>query len=172
MRDRGAFWSLPPQPGTRIEAPGLSVTLLPPIAQTLVSGDLQAFLAAHDLPAPLGLLEDAPTDRYALRLARNRLLAVGVEVAHRTAGLQGGWAATPATGALAVLKVDGPRSMDLLSRATAIDLRHPSPSASFSFAGVLTHVCRRGDGLHLHLDRGLLAWAFDWFSLTEPFRQE
>lgn len=159
MLDRAPFWPVQPR---QMSGDGITVTLLDPVPQLRISGDLAAACAALDLPAPVGLMEQVNTPRGAIRLARARMLAVGITQPHAEAGLRDGFAVTPATGALAVLQIDGPRTNDLLARGTALDLRAGSPSASLLFAGIGAVLYRAGDSVRLHLDRGLVDYALDW----------
>ena len=75
-------------------------------------------------------------------------------------------ATTPATGSLAVLQIDGARAADLLARATAVDLAAGSPSAALHFAGMTAILYRHDAGMRLHLDRGLVDYAFDWMQAS------
>jgi len=166
MLDRAAFWPPAPAAGTELRGEGLTLRLLPPVPQLMVSGDLAAFCAEHDLPAPVGLLGLVDRPRHALRLARSRMLAVGLTADHAAAGWQDGIATTPMTGALAVLHISGPQAMQVFARATAIDPRAPGPCAALLFAGQTAALCRDDDGLRLHIDRGLAAYVLDWVAAT------
>lgn len=166
MRDRAAFWPPAPAPGAALRGDGLIVRVLPAVPQLMVSGDLDAFCAAQTLSAPVGLLGQVDDTRYALRLARNRMLAVGLTADHAAAGWQDGIATTPMTGALAVLHIGGANAMELFVRATAIDPRAPGPSAALLFAGQIAALCRDPQGLRLHIDRGLTAFVLDWIAAT------
>lgn len=163
MLDRAQFWPVQPR---QLAGDGITVTLLDPVPQLMVSGDLDAACAALDLPAPVGLMGQAEGPRAAIRLARQRILAVGVTLTHAGAAPRDGYAVTPATGSLAVLQIDGPRSAELLARATAVDLRQNSPSAALLFAGMNAVLYRHGTGTRLHLDRGLLDYALDWMQAS------
>lgn len=170
MLDRSSFWPVPPVEGACLTGDGITIRLLPPMSQVMVSGGLEAFCAAHDLPPAVGLLAPVQAPRYALRLARNRMLAVGVGVDHATAGWADGIATTPMTGALAVIDIAGPQAMEIYARATAVDPNGNSASAALLFAGVTGALCRIDDGLRLHVDRGLTAYLFDWFAATRLVR--
>ena len=170
MLDRAPFWT-PAAPAEEIRLTGDGVTLtgLPPVPQVMVSGDLTAWLAANGLPGTAGLLSETRGDRYAVRLSRQRMLIVGEEQSPRSAGWSVGCASTPMTGALAVVEIAGPRAMDLVARATAVDPRAPSPSAALLFAGMQAVLYRHGAALRLHLDRGLVAYLASWATATTLF---
>jgi hypothetical protein len=166
MPDRSGFWPAPPAPDARLEGEGLSVRQLPPVPQVMVSGATDRFLAARGLGPAVGLLGQVTPERYALRLARHRMLVAGVRQDHETAGWQDGVATTPMTGALAVLEIAGPNGMALFARASAIDPRLSSASAALDFAGVHAALCRVEGALRLHVDRGLVPYLFDWIAAT------
>ncbi|WP_068304539.1 hypothetical protein [Pararhodobacter sp. CCB-MM2] len=167
MLDRAPFWLVQPR---QLSGDGITVTLLDPVPQLRISGDLAAACAALDLPPPVGLMAPADGPRAAIRLARNRMLAVGVTLPHADSGLRDGYALTPATGSLAVLHLDGPGAGELLARGTAVDLTQASPSAALLFAGMNAVLYRHGTGMRLHLDRGLVDYAFDWIEASGALR--
>ncbi len=164
MLDRSGFWPAPEV--TALSGEGLTVRLLPPVPQVMVSGDLAALCAAHQLTAPVGLLSHVDQPRHALRLARNRMLVVGMTMDHAAGGWSDGVAVTPMTGALAVVEMAGPNRMQVFARASAIDPRSESPSAALHFAGVNAALCRTSDTLRLHLDLGLVPYLMDWIAAT------
>ncbi|MCA1336547.1 hypothetical protein [Pseudooceanicola marinus] len=170
MRDRAPFWT----PATRpedilLEGDWITLRGLPPLPQVMVSGDLDAYRAAHDLPEAVGLLAEAEDPHYAVRLARRRMLVVGTELSPRDAGWSAGCATSPMTGALAAFEITGPRAMDLVARATALDPYRPSPSAALLFAGMQGVLYRHGEALRLHIDRGLAAYLANWAAATSLF---
>lgn len=164
MLDRSPFWSKAPD---SLRGPGLMVRVLPPVPQLMVSGDLDGFLARHALPPAGGLLAETSGSRYALRLARARMLVVGLDLLPEAAGWAKGGATTPMTGALAVVEASGPDAMALFARCTAVDPAANSPSAALSFAGVTAIACRHDGALRLHLDRGLLPYLMAWIGVTD-----
>lgn len=164
MLDRSGFW---PAAGLEmLSGEGLTARVLPPVPQLMVSGDLAAFCEAQKLAAPLGLLAEVSLPRYALRLARQRMLVVGLTLDHAACGWTEGLAITPMTGALAVVEMAGPDRMALFARASAIDPRGASPSAALQFAGVTAALCSTAESLRLHLDRGLVPYLMDWIAAT------
>jgi len=169
MLDRGQFWSPALTQGPGLQGKDLQVRLLLPIGQIMISGDLDAGLARFGLGGSVGLLGAVSGERYALRLARGRALVVGADIDASQAGWREGVAITPMTGALAVIEMRGPQAMELVARATAIDLRKASPCAALSFAGVTSVLCSHQDGLRLHLDRGLVTYMFDWMGSSGLF---
>lgn len=164
MLDRSAFWSEAP---ANLTGPGLTVSVLPPVPQMMVSGDLPGFLARHALPPAVGLLANVTGDRFALRLARNRMLVVGLDLPPEAMGWVDGCALSPMTGALAVVEITGPDAMALYARGTAVDASTASPSAALVFAGVSVIACRHDDALRLHLDRGLVPYLMAWIGATD-----
>ena len=167
MPDRSDFWTTPTE---ALTGEGISVRLLPPVPQVMVSGDLDGFAAAHGLPPPAGLLAEVTGARYTLRLARSRMLAVGVELDPASAGWVDGAALTPMTGALAVVEIAGENAMALVARGTAVDPRRPSASAALMFAGFNSVLYRHDGVLRLHLDRSLVPYLMDWCAATDLFR--
>jgi hypothetical protein len=167
MLDRSAFWSAPPAAGVLLATPAITVRLLPAIPQAMVSGDPGRALARFGLTSAAGLLDETAGDRYALHLARNRILVVGVDLPDDAEGWSDGLAVSSMTGALAVLDVMGPKRMDLVARATAIDPAWRSPSAALHFAGVLSALHSHGEALRLHFDRGLVTYMADWIAAND-----
>lgn len=168
MLDRSTFWTASGA-FPALQGEGLSVSLVPSLPQVMVSGDFAGFCRREALPEPVGLLGETTGARYSLRLARNRMLAVGVDCDHAGAGWQENAAITPMTGALAVLEIAGPRQMELFSRGSAIDPRSRSASAALQFAGVTVSLYRHEATLRLHIDRGLIAYLQSWLVETELF---
>jgi hypothetical protein len=133
----------------------------------MVSGYLAAFLANNNLPPAGGLMAQMSGSRFALQLARNRMLVVGMDLGPEAAGWVEGFALTPMTGALAVVQITGPDAMALYARGTAVDPRSASPSAALSFAGVTMIAYRHEAALRLHLDRGLVPYLMNWIGATD-----
>lgn len=166
MLDRSGFWPAPQPSETTLTGEDLIVRLLPPVPQVMVSGTIDRFCEIHGLGAAAGLLAPVALPRYALRLARHRMLAVGISQDRAAAGWAEGVATTPMTGAIAVVEILGARALQLFARASAIDPGACSPSAALIFAGHPAAICRSADGLRLHIDRGLVTFLFDWIAET------
>ncbi|MDR7127210.1 hypothetical protein [Pseudotabrizicola sp. 4114] len=171
MLDRAPFWSPPHPVGTTLRGDGIAVTLLPTVPQIMASGDIAAALGHFGVREAAGLLGLADGESYTLRLARNRILIAGRDLPHAGQGWQDGFALSPMSGALAVICIDGPRHMELFARGSAVDPKIQSPCAALSFAGVTCAICRHGDGLRLHIDRGLATYFLDWAKATPLFPQ-
>ena len=144
------------------------------ITQRLVSGEIGHFLARYDLDSDVGALGLAVGKRYAVRLARDRLLIVGVSAAEVPDGRQeDGFAISTVSSGLHVFEVEGEGSRDLLARATTIDPDNPGPCAALSFAGVMGTVYRHDkyETLRIHVDQGLAPYLWEWFECQPLFLQ-
>jgi hypothetical protein len=172
MLDNAEKWPLEPDwsravlRGRDIEVRGLRG-----LAQLVVSGDIEGFAERHGLPASVGALGVARGDRYALRVARDRIAVVGVTDA--LGWHPAGYAVTSMSGALHVLEFRGSALPDLVARATTIDPRDPGPSASIVFAGVTSYLYFHEDYkmLRLHIDRGLASYVWTWLQAQPLFAE-
>lgn len=166
MPDVSARWR--PEPdwaSARLEGPTLDIRAVPGLPQRLVSGDIAGFLARHGLGKDVGALGLASGGRYALRVARDRLLVVGIPPSECADGWHAeGYGVSTVGSALRVLDARGPGVRDLLARATTIDPDNPGPSAALLFCGLTCTVYFHGDRqtLRLHVDRGLAAYLWEW----------
>ncbi len=139
MRDLGAKWTaVPDWSSAALEAAGLCVRTRPGLVQHLVGGDLEAFAARARMSGTgVGAFGRADGDRYMVRLARDRALAVGDPGFDASSGWHGaGFAVTPTSAGLHVFEVAGRRAAAVISRATGLDPGAGSPSAALAFAGV------------------------------------
>ncbi|THF47985.1 hypothetical protein [Allorhizobium terrae] len=162
MLDRSKFWSAATTVGTITRSPAMTVEVLPAIPQVMISGDFANAMARFDFPAPVGLLAQAKGERYSLRLARNRILVVGLDLTAEPQSWLDGMAMSSMTGALAVIEISGTARMELVARGTAIDPESASPCAALHFAGVNSILYKYDDRLRLHFDRGLVSYMADW----------
>lgn len=160
-------WLPPPDHAARLEMPGLSAHLLACPDQFLVSGDLHGFGRVSGLdPAGVGALGQVAAPRYALRLARDRLLIVGPLTGIAEGWNPAGFAVTACGAALAVIELSGAAVPDVLARATLIDSATPGPSTAVSFAGVPAMIYRKDRVVRLHVERGLVAYLWLWLDAT------
>lgn len=113
----------------------------------------------------VGALSIAQGDRYALRVARDRILAVS----DAPLGIAPGWhaqgfAVSAFAAGLHVFEIEGPNTPSLFARATTLDPQGTTASASLLFAGVGALCCRHGhiDRMRVHLDRALAPYLWKW----------
>ncbi|NGM46123.1 hypothetical protein G5B31_11320 [Rhodobacter sp. SGA-6-6] len=167
MLDHAAKWDAAPDWATAVlEAAGVTVRSLDLPDMALVSGDLRAFGRASGLdPQGAGALGAVQGDSYTVRLARDRLLAVGplpgmVQESWNDAG----FAVTALGGADHGFALTGDGLPDLLSRATTLDPANPGPCAAIGFAGVPAVLYRHdpSGALRLHVERGLAVYLRSW----------
>ena len=165
MLDHGKKWDVVPDWATvSIDTASLRVTSISGLVQHLVSGAIDAFVRDQGVERSAGGLGTATGRKWAARIARDRLLAVGFD--GLTVGWQDGCAITKMSSALHVFEIAGASSMSLISRACVIDPANPGPSAGVLFAGVSGVLYRyeRSDVFRLHVDRGLSPYIWSWIS--------
>jgi len=166
MPDISTGWR--PEPdwtSARLHGPTLDIRAVPGLPQRLVSGDIARFLARHGLSGDVGGLGLASGDRYAVRVARDRLLVVGLAASDCADGWHAeGYGVSTVGAGLRVLDIRGAGVRDLLARATTVDPDDPGRSAALLFCGLTCTVYFHGDGqtLRLHVDRGLAAYLWEW----------
>lgn len=169
MVDHSTKWAaLPNWSQARLAGTGIEITSLPTLDQHFVSGDLAAFGRHIGVsPEGVGALEIANGAMYSVRIARDRLLVVGIAEENLKAGWhEEGFAVTPTSAGLHVFQLSGRNSLDMVRRATTLDLASPGPSAATVFAGVLGYLYAHGskDTIRLHADRGLASYLWSWFA--------
>ena len=172
MRDLAGKW--PPMPdwdSAAIDTGTLRMRTLSGLGQRLVSGDLGAWALASGIAGSgAGAGEVARGDRYMVRIARDRALAVSKAPPEVGPGWHGqGFAVSVMDAGLHVFEIAGPGTAGLLARATTLDPKASSSSAAVSFAGVHAFVYRH-DGpetVRVHVDRGLAPYLWEWFLSLE-----
>jgi hypothetical protein len=165
MRNLAEKWSATPDwQSAVITAPGLVVRSISGLHQLLVSGDLGAWSLACGMDGNgVGAFGAARGDRYAARLARERLLAVSDSPFDITTGWHDqGFAVTVISSGLRIFEVKGTAIDAFIARGTTLDPKQASASAALSFAGISAVVYRHGDGLRIHVDRGLAVYLWTW----------
>ncbi|MFD1985161.1 hypothetical protein ACFSOZ_21740 [Mesorhizobium newzealandense] len=165
MRDLAEKWSVAPDwQSAVITAPGLVVRAISGLDQLLVSGDLDAWARASGMDGNgVGAFGTAQGERYAARLARDRLLVVS----NTPLGIATGWhaegfAVTGISAGLQVFEVEGSALDAFIARGTTLDPKQASASPSLSFAGISAVVYRHQGRLRIHVDRGLAAYLWTW----------
>jgi hypothetical protein len=173
MLDNSCKWQ--PEPDwekAQLRGRTIAVRAVTGLQQRLVSGDLDRFVADYDLGEDVGALGLATGERYAVRLARDRLLAVGIPASALADGWHAaGYAVTAAGSAFRILEARGEGVHDLLARATTIDPDNPGPCAALPFCGVTCSVYFHADiqTLRVHVDRGLAAHVWAWLECQPLF---
>ncbi len=171
MPDRGKFW--PPTPDWSVAAirrPGLDIVVSPAETIWLASGDLPKFLARHNGAADCaGPREAIAGDRYALRLAPDRLLFVRRAAApaqSETSGWSDNLAVTDVSDGILLFDVTGPSAPDVMALGAEYDFASeatpPAESAAMLFAGLKVSVARIAGGWRLHVERPHAAALWHW----------
>jgi hypothetical protein len=139
-------------------SPGLNLTTIEGLRQFLVSGNLAPFGQG------IGAFGVASSDRAALRVARDRILAIDPDPALVTAGWHtDGFAMTDVSAMYHVFEFSGPGLDDLIGEAVLIDPNNGGPSASTMFAGLPAFVYWQGEGrLRVHIERPHATNIFSW----------
>lgn len=148
MRERD--WTNPaPAAGDVIEAGSLSIRCLDTGGAAVVSGDLDAALAALAPGAPMiGLLSELPvTGAFALRIARDRMLLCTPAPLMAAPGWHGTYALSRADDLYRPVAITG--DSDGLLLAGCMSAEPGSPSAMTLFAGKPCLVARAGDGVRV-----------------------
>ncbi len=164
MLDHAKNWAaVPDWANAVITGPGFTVRSVPVLRQHLVSGNLERFARDHSLDEITGALGIAAGDRYATRMARDRVLAVGLPDL-RPGWNDNGYAITRMSSALHVFEIAGERALELIARGSAIDVDNPGPNSATAVAGIVTSLYRHNHPmtLRLHIDRGLAPYMWAW----------
>lgn len=172
MRNLAEKWPAAPDFATAaLNKDGVTVRTLGGLKQLLVSGDLAAWSKASGLAGEgVGAGAIASGDKYLVRIARDRLLAVGEQPFPTASGWHAaGFAVTVMDAGLHVFEIEGPDLDRLIARGTALDPEAASPSASILFAGVGVLLYRFGnpDRARLHVDRGLAPYLWEWLEQAQ-----
>jgi heterotetrameric sarcosine oxidase gamma subunit len=163
MLDRGLFWSpVPDWSRATIRHDELSIDTVAPQVAWLVSGNLATFLDRR------GVRFGDAGDRYALRLAPDRLLFVSVDGA-ATDGATFGWsedgcAITDVSDGYVLLDITGPAALELMRLGALHDFEAKSDTASASilFAGQGVILAPTSQGWRLHVERPNAAAIWQW----------
>ncbi|PBC01497.1 hypothetical protein [Mesorhizobium sp. WSM3860] len=167
MRNLAEKWPAAPDWTTAVlNKDGISVRTLGGLNQLLISGDLTAWAQASGLAGEgVGAGAVASGDKYMLRIARDRILAVSQRPLPVAAGWhEDGFAVSVMDAGLHVFEIEGPGLAGLVAKGTARDPGQASRSASVLFAGVTVLFYRFGgpDRARLHVDRGLAPYLWEW----------
>jgi hypothetical protein len=166
MRNLAEKWAVVPDWQTAtIEGRGFSIKSVSGLNQLLVSGDLEAWnRKAGFASSGVGAFGVAAGNPYAVRIARDRILAVSTQSFDIAAGWHDGVAVTEVSAALHVFEISGPSLADLVSQAVTVDPRNAGPSAALSFGGAnaSAYYHESTQVLRVHIDRGLASYLWSW----------
>lgn len=165
MRDLAEKWSVAPDwQSAAITTPGLAIRAVLDLNQLMVSGDLDVWTRASSIGGTgVGAFGIAQGDRYAARLARDRLLVVSQSpLAIATGWHADGFAVTAISAGLQIFEAEGMALDAFIARGTTLDPAKPSASAALSFAGISAVVYRLDGKLRIHVDRGLATYLWTW----------
>lgn len=174
MRNLAEKWAVVPDWQTAaIEGRGFSVKSVSGLNQLLVSGDLEARnRKAGFTGSGVGAFGIAVGNPYAVRIARDRILAVSTQPFDIAAGWHDqALAVTEVSAALHVFEISGPSLADLVSQAVTVDPRNAGPSAALSFGGAnaSAYYHENTQALRVHVDRGLASYLWGWLeNISQP----
>lgn len=169
MFDRGRFWSPVPD-WCQVAIKGTDISIQPVLLDAslhLVSGAFGGFLARHGLARCLGPADNCGATSYALRLAPDRLLLVGVNArSDMVPGWTDGVAISDVSDGYVVIDVIGPGAEALMRRGAAYDFGAGTvaavESATMLFAGLKAAVSRCPGGWRLHIERPQATALWHW----------
>ncbi len=153
--------------GETMSAAGLTIHRAPATPSCLISGDLEAAIAALAPGArSIGLFQDRPPIA-AIRIARDRALLVG---ATGEPGWRDGYAISPATGLYTCFRISGADVMDALAEGTGADLTASSPAASLQFAGITCLLTRQDKMAELWVEAAMATYMTTWLAGRAPMK--
>jgi hypothetical protein len=149
--------------GTLLDRPRLQARALTGRGHTLISGDLDAAIAALAPGAPLlGLYAPVPAGGHALRIGRDRALLVTPAPLGAPDGWRDGWCATSVDDGWAAIDVEGFDAPSALTQGTSADFAAGSASAAVLFAGSRCLLVRTDAGFRLHVEAPWLEALLTW----------
>lgn len=170
MRDLTSSWpAVPDWRSANLDRNGLMARTVDVGPQHLVSGKLTGFSAAAGLSdTGAGAFGDVSGERYALRVARDRMLVVNAPPSSTPPGWHAdGYAITDVSAMYHVFEFEGPRLADLIAEAMLVDPRAKSPSAATVFAGQQAIVYYRDGKLRVHVERGFAPYIWQWLEARD-----
>ena len=146
-----------------IDRPRLTARRLAGLGQTLISGDLEAAVAALAPGAPmLGLYALAPEGAHGLRIGRTSALLVTPAPIAAIDGWCDGWCATSVDDGWAAVDVNGEDAGQALMQATSADLALGSPSAAVLVFGLRALLVKTPAGFRVHVESPWLETLIAW----------
>jgi hypothetical protein len=170
MRDLTTSWpAVPDWRHARLDQNDITVRSVFVTSQHLVSGNLEGFSAKVGLSDQgAGAFAEVNGGRYALRIARDRMLVVNSPAD----ALDGGWhedghAITDVSAMYHVFEFEGSGLDALIGEAMFIDPNGQSPSASTMFAGQGAVVYYHEGRLRVHIERGFAPFLWQWLEARD-----
>jgi hypothetical protein len=146
-----------------IDRQGLVARRLVGLGQTMISGDLDAAVAALAPGSPmLGLYALAPRGAHALRIGRTSALLITPAPLAAADGWRDGWCATSVDDGWAAVDLSGDDAPHALMQATSADLASGSPSAAAMIFGLRGLLARTPSGLRVHVESTWLETLLNW----------
>jgi hypothetical protein len=146
-----------------VDRPRFTARRLSGLGQTLISGDLDAAVAALAPGAPmLGLYALAPESTHALRIGRTSALMITPDPIAAADGWRDGWCATSVDDGWAAVDVSGQDAPQSLMQATSADLASGSPSAAVFIFGLRGLLARTPSGFRVHVEASWLETLAAW----------
>lgn len=160
--------AVPDWAGALLHLGDTTVATVTGLGQMLVSGDLAAWSRASGIAETGDDGKSVATgDRYAVRLARDRLLGVSAAPFDIAAGWHDeGFAVSTVDTGLHVFEIAGPQASGILARATTLDPNGATASAAVLFAGVnaVVYPYRSAERIRIHVDCGLAPYLWQWLA--------
>ena len=151
--------------GLLVGRPHLHARAASGLGQTLVSGDLEAAVAALAPGAPvLGLHALVAEGAHALRIGRTSALLVTPVQLLVADGWRDGWCATAVDDGWAAIDVSGADAPQALAQGTSADLAVGSPSAAVVFFGLRGLLARTAEGFRIHVETPWLETLLTWLN--------
>ncbi len=146
-----------------IDRSRLTVRRLGGLGQTLISGDLDAAVAALAPGAPmLGLYALLPAGAHALCIGRTSALLVTRGTLAVADGWRDGWCATSVDDGWAVVEISGADAPEALMQATSADVASGSPSTAVLVFGLRGLLVKTASGFRLHVESPWLETLLTW----------
>jgi len=154
-----AWTTRTPEPGDRISAQGLEIICAAAAGAALISGDLEAAIAALAPGAPLlGLLERRPDGPFGLCIARDRALLCTADPL-RAEGWQDGYAVSASDDLFLELTITGDRAEEIRSACMSAPPGSPSASTLFAAHGALVSALADGFSVRVQRPEAAAVWA-------------
>jgi sarcosine oxidase gamma subunit len=165
MRDLTSSWpAVPDWNRAVLDQNDITVRSVPVDSQHLVSGNLAGFAAKAGLPDQgAGAFGQVSGERYALRVARDRVLVVNAPADAMDAGWhEDGYAVTDVSAMYHVFEIEGAGLDAVIGEAMFVDPNAQSPSAMTMFAGQQAVVYYHEGWLRVHVERGFAPYLWQW----------